>query len=187
MHTTCYRCLAIALICLLIKSNTLAQCGTERWAVKTLQDDEVAEINFTPLKSTVHKQLQFKKPIYHDDNPRDASEKRVYQLDCILIKYKVEADKDWHLLVQDLETNEQMVVEIPDPQCDEVKGNPRFNKLALIRKRLVARVGPVKTGFRKPPANTRLRITGVGFFDKPNHPVGFKGRELHPVIDLAIL
>ena len=187
MHTKYYRCITTVVILLLIKIAVPAQCGTERWDVKTLQDDEADQINFTPLKSSVHKQLKFAKPEYHEVNPRDVTEKRVYQIDCILIKYKVEDDKDWHLVVQDLSTNEQMVVEIPDPDCVDITGNPRFSKLILVRKRLVAKVGPVKTQFRKPPPNTKLRITGVGFFDKPNHPIGFKGRELHPVITLIVL
>lgn len=187
MQTKYYRILSTTVLSLLLNFAVPAQCGTQRWDVKTLQDDEASEINFTPLKSSVHKQLKFIKPDYHDDNLRDATEKRVYQIDCILIKYKVEDDSDWHLVVQDLNSKEQMVIEIPDPECDEIKNNPRFNKLTLVRKRLVAQVGPVTTQFRKPPPNTKLRITGVGFFDKPNHPIGFKGRELHPVITLNVL
>ena len=186
MQTKYYRILSATVIFLLLQIAVLAQCGSERWEVKTLQDAEAEDINYTPLTSTVHKQLKFPKPDYHEINPRDITELRVYKIDCILIKYKQEGDMDWHLEVKDLNTNERMVVEIPDPGCVNMN-NPRFNKLILVRKRLVAQVGPVKKQFRTPPANTKLRITGVGFFDKKNHPVGFKGRELHPVLNLVVL
>jgi hypothetical protein len=57
----------------------------------------------------------------------------------------------------------------------------------VSRNRLKAKVGPVKKTPRLPPAGTRLQIIGVGFFDKKNHPVGFKGREIHPVLELKVL
>lgn len=180
--------LVLILLAVLFFSNSflLAQCGSERWEVKVLEDPEAVDINFTPVRSTVHKQLALEKPNYHDDNPRDITEKKVYLINCILVKYKKEEDKDWHLVVKDLGTDEEMVVEIPDPECVDMS-NPRFSKLKVLRERLKAQVGPVTTSFRKPPAGTRIRITGVGFFDKKNHPIGFKGRELHPVLELKVL
>jgi len=134
----------------------------------------------------VHKQLAFPKPAYHENNPRDPTEKRVYKLNCKLVKYKEEDDDDWHLVVQDLTTNEQMVVEIPSLDCID-QSNPHFSKIAVSRKRLKAQVGPVTKDYRVPPAGTKLQIIGVGFFDKSNHPAGFKGRELHPVLELKVL
>jgi hypothetical protein len=177
--------LLLALI-LLLNKDVYAQCGSERWDIKILNAAEVADIIFTPTSSTVHKQLAFPKPAYHENNPRDATEKKVYRINCKLVKYKVENDSDWHLVVQDLVTNEKMVVEIPSLNCID-QSNTRFNKIDISRRRLRNQVGPVTTQYRLPPAGTRLQITGVGFFDKSNHPVGFKGRELHPVLDLKVL
>jgi hypothetical protein len=97
-----------------------------------------------------------------------------------------ERDSDWHLIVQDLVTSQQMVVEIPDTDCIDMS-NPHFSKIELSRNRLRAHVGPVKKQPRVPPAGTRLQIIGVGFFDKNNHPIGFKGREIHPVLELKVL
>ena len=165
---------------------TYAQCGSERWNVKILQDAEADDINFAPVASTVHKQLHFLKPDYHEDNPRDLTEKRVYKIKCILIQYMLEDDSDWHLVVKDLMTGEKMVVEIPDLDCID-QSNPHFSKIDISRKRLVARVGPVKKTPRIPPPGTKLQITGVGFFDKKNHPIGFKGREIHPVLELKVI
>jgi protein-tyrosine-phosphatase len=164
-----------------------AQCGDERWEVKTLTDSEAPQINFTPKKSTVHEQLKFNKPPFHDNNPRDVSEKQVYQIDCILLMYKNEEDNDWHLVVKDLVTNEKMVIEIPDPECAEVKSSPHLKNLKKVRQKLTARIGPIKNKMWKAPANTKMRVTGVGFFDKSNHPKGFKGRELHPVLSIVFL
>jgi hypothetical protein len=164
-------------------STSYSQCGSERWKVKTLSDDEAEDVSFTPITSTVHKQLAFAKPQYHENNLRDKTEKKTYRIDCILLKYVEEDDKDWHLVVKDLITDEEMVVEIPSPECVDLS-NSHFSKLKLVRKRLVALVGPVKKDFRKAPDNLKIQVVGVGFFDKSNHPQGTKGRELHPVIDL---
>ena len=176
----------ICYFCLLICCAVYSQCGTERWNVKILADSGANAINFTPVGSTVHKQLAFAKPAYHENNQRDITEKKVYRLKCKLIKYKAEEDKDWHLVVQDLSTTEMMVVEIPSLECID-QTNPRFGKIDVSRKRLKAQVGPVTQQYRLPPAGTRLEVTGVGFFDKSNHPAGFKGRELHPVLELKVL
>jgi hypothetical protein len=176
----------IALLGLFTYDSACGQCGTERWNVKILEDSEAGDINFTPVSSTVHKQLGFPKPAYHEDNLRDATEKKVYKIKCKLIKYREEGDKDWHLVVQDLTTGEKMVVEIPSLDCID-RSNPRFNKIDVSRRRLKAQVGPVTSGYRLPPAGTQLEITGVGFFDKSNHPTGFKGRELHPVLEIKVL
>jgi hypothetical protein len=170
----------------LLYTSANCQCGTERWKVKTLTDDEAESINFTPVSSTVHKQLHFIKPDYHEENLRDESEKQVYRIKCKVIKYKAENDQDWHIVIQDLVTKEQMVVEIPSPVCID-SSNPHFSKIPLVRKRFVALVGPVKKQFRAAPKGLKMEVSGVGFFDKSNHPVGSSGRELHPVIDLKAL
>ena len=95
----------------LVLTNTLVygQCGSERWEVKTLSDAEAGDIKFTPIKSTVSKQLSFFKPDYHENNLRDSTEKRVYKIDCILLEYMQEADSDWHLVVKDLISRKKMV------------------------------------------------------------------------------
>lgn len=174
-----------AVLSLLLATVLLhAQCGEERWEVKTLQDDEADQIKWRSKASTVHEQLQFPKPAYHDDNPRDPTELQVYRIDCILLTYVEEDDGDWHLVIKDLRTNEKMTVEVPDPACPEIT-HPKLSKLALLRRRIVAQVGPVKQRHRAAAPGTRMRVWGVGFFDKKNHPVGFSGRELHPVINLT--
>ncbi|MFI5238125.1 MAG: hypothetical protein ACHQLA_09320 [Ignavibacteriales bacterium] len=186
MHLSRIYFASTILLLLSTNSYSYSQCGSERWPVKILEDSEANQINFTPKTSTVHKQLLFPKPDYHEANPREPTEKQVYKINCILVKYMLEDDSDWHLVVQDLSTGEKMVVEIPDPDCLD-QSNPRFNKIELSRNRLKAKVGPIKKTPRIPPAGTRLQIIGIGFFDKNNHPVGFKGREIHPVLELKVL
>ena len=176
----------VLIFLVLINALVYGQCGSERWEVKTLSDAEAGDIKFIPVKSTVSKQLAFIKPDYHENNLRDSTEKKVYKIDCILLEYMQEADSDWHLVVKDLISRKKMVVEIPDLDCID-QSNPHFNKIDVSRKRLVSKVGPVKKKSRKPPAGTKIQIIGVGFFDKKNHPKGFKGRELHPVLELKVL
>ena len=146
------------------------------------------EINFTPKPSTVHEQRQFPKPIYHDNNPRQPSEKQVYVVDCILIKYKREInDGDYHLIVKDLNTNEKLVVEIPNPDCVNISGNSHFSHIKDVRMLLKTKLSTFTTNYKFAPTGTKIRVTGVGFFDKKNHPTVFKGRELHPVLDIEFL
>jgi hypothetical protein len=164
-----------------------AQCGSERMRVKTLKDSEVSEINFTPQESTVHKQRQFPKPVYHDNNLRQPSEKQVYVVECILLKFKRETnDNDYHLIVKDLNSNEKLVVEVPSSLCVDTT-DPHLSGIPTIRALLKQELGTITTNYKNAKPGTRIRVTGVGFFDKKNHPTGFKGRELHPVLDLEFL
>ncbi|MES1226263.1 MAG: hypothetical protein ABUT20_62885 [Bacteroidota bacterium] len=176
------------LLFLVVNFFAYSQCGSERLKVKTLKDPEADEINFTPEPSTVHQQRMFPKPIYHNNNPREPSEKQVYVVDCILIKFKKESnDRDFHLIVKDLNSNEKLVVEVPNPACVNVAGNPHFSHLKDLRTLLTTKLGTFTSAYKFAPAGTKIRVTGVGFFDKKNHPTGFKGRELHPVLNLEFL
>ena len=182
-----FKLLALATL-LFINSWIYSQCGSDRLKVKTLKDSEVSEINFTPEPSTVHQQRLFPKPVYHNNNPRDSSEKQVYVIDCILLRFKRETnDGDFHLIVRDPNNNEKLVVEIPNPQCVNISSNPHFSNIKDVRKLLTTKLGSFTANYKNAPAGTKIRVTGVGFFDKKNHPTGFKGRELHPVLDLEFL
>ena len=188
MRTKNIYMIGLLLICMTITNLAYSQCGSERLKVKTLKDSEADEINFTPEPSTVHKQRMFPKPIYHNNNPREPSEKQVYVVECILIKFKKETnDRDLHLIVKDLNSNEKLVVEIPNPACVDTADNPHFSHISDIRTLLTSKLGTFTSNYKFAPAGTKIRVTGVGFFDKKNHPTGFKGRELHPVLDLEFL
>jgi len=172
----------------IINNIASAQCGSERVKVKTLKDNEADQINYTPETSTVHKQRMFPKPIYHNDNPREPSEKQVYVVECILVKFKKETnDRDFHLIVKELNSNEKLVVEVPNPACVDIAGNPHLSRIKAIRTLLTQKLGTFTSSYKFAKPNTKIRVTGVGFFDKKNHPTGFKGRELHPVLDLEFL
>ena len=179
----------LLLIAFIIAGNiAVAQCGSDRVKVKTLKDGEAGQINYTPEQSTVHQQRMFPKPVYHNNNPRDSSEKQVYTVDCILIKFKKETnDRDFHLIVKDLNSNEKLVVEVPNPACVDIAHNPHLSHIKAMRILLTNKLGTFTSAYKFAKPNTKLRVTGVGFFDKKNHPKGFKGRELHPVIDIEFL
>jgi hypothetical protein len=178
----------LSAILILCSYASVAQCGTERVKVKTLKDEEESEISFTPKHSSVHEQLQFAKPPFHDDNPREPSEKQVYIIEAYLIKYKKETnDNDYHLVVQDIDSDEQMVVEVPSLSCADAGHNEHFSHLKEVRNILSQQLGNFTTSYKYAPEGTRIRVTGVGFFDKRNHPRGFKGRELHPVLNLEFI
>jgi hypothetical protein len=116
-----------------------------------------------------------------------SSEKQVYVVECILLKFKRETnDNDYHLIVKDLNSNEKLVVEVPSPLCVDTT-NPHLSGIPAIRALLKQELGTITTNYKNAKPGTRIRVTGVGFFDKKNHPTGFKGRELHPVLDLEFL
>jgi hypothetical protein len=50
----------LAVATLLVAFNSIeAQCGTERWPVKILEDSEAPQINFTPRNSHGKKTTRF--------------------------------------------------------------------------------------------------------------------------------
>jgi hypothetical protein len=105
-----------------------------------------------------------------------------------LLGYRHEKDGDFHLVLQDPNSDATIIAEIPDPAC--VDDTDLADKLTSFRQALVDQFGaPGKKTVRldDPPTIT---IRGVGFFDihhsTDQDGVAPNNFELHPVLGLAL-
>jgi hypothetical protein len=112
------RVVFVSVLLVLFSVEVFAQCGVERWSIKTGTDADAASINLsTYVSSTIYNFYQSARPASIPTNSRVAPrETTQYQLSGTLTKYVKETDKDYHLVVQD-GAGRTMIVEIPDPNC----------------------------------------------------------------------
>jgi hypothetical protein len=168
-----------------IISNAYSQCGIERWDVKTLTDKDTSKIKFSKIvKSTIHKQISMKKPAKITKNlARLKNERTVYKINALVVSYKLEADKDFHVVISDLRTGENMVVEIVDPECPGIKSTSRYKELKALHDWFTNEFHPTGS-FQH--VSKKVTLTGVGFFDflHGQHGMASNGREIHPVLKM---
>src|SRR5258708_37660541 len=110
-------------------------CGTERWDVKTLMDSPALATQRATI-SSVAQLVGLPAPRYSNAAPRSAQESQVVGVTAWIVGYKLEADADWHVVIQDA-AGQTMIVEFPDPPCSPEEGGPGFAKargplLALV-------------------------------------------------------
>lgn len=167
----------------------MAGCGTERWAVKTLMDPDASAINTTPVDTTIEDLVAIPRPASSTipEDGRNAVEKKVYRVHARLLRYKLEDDQDIHIVLGSIrDPRVTMVAEIPAGSCTTNQDyGPLFDEL---RQDLSLRFGRPGPRFRQLPRNTRVVVTGVGFFDFLHGQSGMahNGLELHPVIGLTV-
>src|SRR4029079_16973960 len=110
-------------------------------------------------------------------------EATTYQVDGYLAGWDNEADGDVHLVLAGL-TNQRMriIAESPDPNCSGVCASALNGQFASARTILQAILGEPNTADRP----IRLRVTGVGFFDRNHGQTGAAPNfiELHPVLSI---
>jgi hypothetical protein len=167
-----------------------AECGVERWPVKTLQDPEAKTIHFAPQDSTiVALSTPQPPPNLRRINPqlRLEQEKQVYRLHVLLMGFKVEADGDFHLVLADHDNQElTMVAEIPAPDCANDKYRQQFAQSAAV---ISAIHRPASVGRMVRLAQpVEVTVEGVFFFDFIHGQTGVapNGAELHPVLRLTV-
>lgn len=183
--------------------------GVERWAVKMAADVN-SQINLQPIPISIHDLANIQKPasIPQDDTVRLPSERNVYVIDGFLVKFKHEAgkkgDSDYHLVVTDETLTyaqgrdnpgsiHSVIAEIVDPNCvmgrnDTVSTSTVFaNEMATASAALEAQFPNREAGSGWNDAEgIPVRVTGVGFFDRPHGQTGraTNGIELHPVLNI---
>lgn len=154
-----------------------AQCGCQRWDVKTASDPAAKDIKagVSPVPNLVGRSGGSR-------STRSDAELQIYGGEATLLEYKMEPDGDYHLLL-DFGGGATLVAEIPDPSCVAL-ASPFYSDISATRKTFDDAFA-VTTRFKK--ANAKVRISGVGFIDKPH---GVRGAsttaELHPVIFIQI-
>ena len=232
--------------------------GVERWPVKTGTDDDVALVGKNVIagkdfgagivEATAEDLIAMPRtpdmPNPASLNPAFQSKRAepveivIWQMDVTITAMKLEADGDYHLVLQGA-TGETMIGEIPTPTKVFVGDSPWLNNITAARQavddKLVKKLKPAdfapdpQTGmlvprsslppsiramamphiqlpesFVTPPEGkettmltfktqvpaTKVRITGVGFFDKVHGQMGVSlanGIELHPVLKVEWL
>jgi hypothetical protein len=181
----------LLLIWLFLCINVIAsaQCGKERWNVKTLSDKDTQKVDFKHIiKTTVNSQVNLPKPVKIPKNlPRQNTEYNVYAIDCYIIEYKMEEDNDIHIVLRDLKTNATMVAEVPSPLCPEVQKTSSYKQFEELYNWFTLNIGKPGSSFKTLSKPMKVRITGVGFYDFIHGQRGMapNGREIHPVLSIT--
>lgn len=162
----------------------LAACGVERWSIKTGTDLGASSIDLTqPIRTTVANMRLWLPPRDLPVESRVAPfETTLVVVDAILVKYKLEDDSDFHLVIMDPLGN-TMIAEIPSPACATT--GPFAELIAGARAEFEASFS-VTTSYKN--TNTPIRLTGIGFFDYIHGQTGVapNGIEIHPVLSVLV-
>jgi hypothetical protein len=174
-------------------TRVVARPGVERWPVKTGQDPDSARVT-GKVQTTVEDLVSLPRPqeiagqnFNQYQNKRLAPvELTIYTLDATITAVKLETDGDYHMVLQGA-NGQTMVAEVPTPTVQFLGDSPWLREIALVReavdKKLLAQSPSPRV------LHSRVRITGVGFFDIFHRQLGMapNGIELHPVIGIQFL
>ena len=166
-------------------------CGEERWPVKTLSDKDAAQVNFTPVESSVAELRDLAPPPSLPPSSRIApTELTVFTLTAQVVEMKFEEDRDIHLVIaQPGDASATMITEFPDAdQCSGAVASADAAEMRTARAALVAAFGqPSSSQFTHLTGTATL--AGVGFFDFLHGQTGVapNGVELHPVLGFALV
>ena len=179
------RCrLFLAVLLLVVPSTLFAQCGVERWSVKTGTDADVGLVNLnSTTNTTIASMRAFPAPSTIPSNNRISPEETtVWVINATLTLYKLETDSDYHIVIQDSSGN-TMITEIPSPSCVGA-GSPFLPGITNARNEFNARF-TATSSFQT--ANIPVKVTGVGMFDFLHGQTGVapNGIELHPILDIV--
>jgi len=99
-----------------VASVTGAQCGVERWPVKTLSDQDATRVNFTPVQSSVAALRSLAAPAPLPQSSRIApTELTVFTLTAQVVEMTLEEDRDIHLVIAEPgDASSTMITEFPD-------------------------------------------------------------------------
>lgn len=164
-----------------------AQCGKERWPVKTLQDPDTRLIVMAPITTTVHALREPKQPANLrtiDPSIRLDQEKQVYTVHALLIGFKKEGDSDYHLVLADpVDRSKTMIAEIPAPTC----ANKKYAAQFIAAAKLIESLGHASPKLRTLAKPVPVTVTGIFFFDFIHGQTGVapNGGEIHPVLKIS--
>src|SRR5712692_2232469 len=183
LRTRLFLPIAIVLITVSAPTFSLAQCGVERWSVKTGTDPDAGLVNLnSSTNTTIANMRAFAAPNPIPANNRVApAETTQWVINATLTLFKLESDSDYHLVIQDAAGN-TMITEIPSPTCVGA-GSPFFAGIQNARAEFDAKF-TATTSFQT--ANIPVQIKGIGMFDFLHGQTGVapNGIEVHPVLDI---
>ncbi len=173
-----------------VASGGGVKCGVERWAVKTLSDDDAARVIFTPEQTTVDDLRRLRLPVVSPTTKRLESERRTVTVAARLIDAKVEDDHDVHLVIAEPgDPTKTMIAELPDVGCSGPIDSAKREEMRQAREAFDQACGePSKSKFVHLGANATATITGVLFVDAIHGQRGAapNGVEIHPVLKIEI-
>lgn len=176
--------LVFAVLFLFSAHGIQAQCGVERWSVKTGTDPDASQVNLsTYISTTIYNMWSSTKPSSLPANNRiSPRETNQYRITGTLTKYARETDSDYHLVIKD-SSGRTMIVEIPSPNCVG-SGSPFITGIRNARNEFDAKL-TATSSFKSVTAPVAIR--GVGFWDFLHGQTGVapNGIEIHPVLDIA--
>jgi len=107
---------------------------------------------------------------------------KTWLLSATLLRYKLEDDSDYHLVIRD-GAGRTMIVELPYPGCVGSR-SPFLRGIKRARRTFEGRYRVLRH-FRY--THKSIQIVGVGFFDDIHGQSGVapNGIELHPVLGLS--
>ena len=171
--------------------NCGVHCGTERWKVKTLTDSTVGNIDPAETTNSITQLRNKPRPDDLEDTMRaDGAESKTYRVTGRVIRFKREDDKDIHVvLAQTGHLERTVVVEFANVVCADVCSSPELERIRQARQDFVTKFGNPTTSFKAPPHITKIRIVGVGFFDRLHGQNGMapNGIEIHPVLSMTVV
>ncbi len=167
-----------------LSSPIFAQCGVERWSVKTGTDPDAGSVNLSSSSSTTIATMRsWTAPNPIPSNSRVSPyETTQWVLNATLTQYKLESDSDYHLVIKDSSGN-TMIAEISSPNCVG-SGSPFGPGITNARNEFDAKY-TATTSFQT--ANVPVQIRGVGMFDFLHGQTGVapNGIEIHPILDIV--
>jgi hypothetical protein len=174
----------LALVVMFSSIQLYAQCGVERWSIKTGTDAQAPSINLsTYISTTIYNMWSSTAPSSLPANSRIAPrELNQYRLSGTLTKYKRETDSDYHLVIQD-GSGRTMIVEIPSINCVG-GGSPFGTGISHARAQFDAKLTATST---MKTTSVPVTIKGIGFWDFIHGQTGVapNGIEVHPVLDIT--
>jgi hypothetical protein len=168
-------------------------CGTERWRIKTIFDNDSKLINFMPRHTTISELVAMRAPEVLSDERADA-EKQVYSVEAVLLGWKQETaehgDRDFHLVLADPnDVTRTMIAEVSSAECQGACSSSQAQRFAEVRQILTAQLSEPEAHFRRFPHAWVVRVEGVGFFDVFHQQIGVAENcmELHPLLKVEFV
>jgi len=168
-------------------------CGTERWRIKTIFDNDAKRINFQPRQMSVSELVSLPAPEVLSDERSDA-EKQVYSVEAVLLGWKQETgqhgDRDFHLVLADPnDVTRTMIAEVPSGECQGACSSAQAQHYAEVRQILTAQLAEPQAHFRRFTPAWVVRVEGVGFFDIFHQQIGVAENciELHPLLKVEFV
>lgn len=168
-------------------------CGTERWRIKTIFDNDAKRINFMPRHTTISALVAMPAPEVLSDERFDA-EKQVYSVEAVLLGWKQETaehgDRDFHLVLADPnDVTRTMIAEVPSSECQGACSSSQAQHFAEVRQILTAQLSEPEAHFRRFPQAWVVRVEGIGFFDIFHQQIGVAENcmELHPLLKVEFV